>query len=197
MTVVTVSVENGTVHFSAAQKWTWVNQLAWHADGGSIYSSDVSGSGDSDLFLTDARGGNPKRLTSDSGFNNFPSVTPDGRYIVFSRLPAKAPPSIWRMDIDGANQKQLTDKFDLDPHVSPDGQWFVYESWSGKLTLWKMPVEGGQPVHLTETRSWLGLFSPDGKLILAFQSKRTCPCESLFSRRLAGSPSRHSRLPRA
>jgi Tol biopolymer transport system component len=46
--------------------------------------------------------------------------------------------------------------------VSPDGQWVVYVSERG---LWKIPIDGGDPVRLTEKLTSTPVFSPDGKLL--------------------------------
>lgn len=137
--------------------------LTWTPDSRIIYLSNASGG--VDLFLTDSRGSNPKQLTANSATNRFPSVTPDGRFIVFTSDRA-GPPNIWRMDLDGGNQKQLTDGFfDNSPHVSPDGGWIVYQSYSGKPILRKIGIDGGQPVQLTDYISARPVFSPDGKQI--------------------------------
>jgi eukaryotic-like serine/threonine-protein kinase len=137
--------------------------LAWTPDGRIVYKADVNDS--LNFFLIDARGGNPKQLTADIKTNRYPSVTRDGRYIVFmSDRNGRA--NIWRMDSDGGNQKQLTDgSFDLFPYVSPDGQWIVYQSWSGKNALRKIPIDGGQPIQLTDYISSRPAVSPDGKQI--------------------------------
>jgi TolB protein len=119
-----------------------------------------------ELYLVDSRGGKPKQLTFYSGFQGGPSVSPDGRYIVF-RSDQTVKPHIWRMDIDGGNPKQLTDGYA--PHVSPDSQWvaYVYTS-SGSDTIWKVSIDGGQPVQLSDKETNSPLFSPDGKQIACF-----------------------------
>jgi Tol biopolymer transport system component len=42
----------------------------------------------------------------------------------------------------------------------------VYESFqSGKSAIWKVSIDGGDPVRLTEAHSWWPTVSPDGKWI--------------------------------
>ncbi len=74
------------------------------------------------------------------------------------------------MDLDGGNLKQLTNgKTNLFPDVSPDGQWVVYASMnSGKLTLWKVSIDGGDPVQLNDIMANLPTISPDGKEVASF-----------------------------
>jgi eukaryotic-like serine/threonine-protein kinase len=136
---------------------------SWTPDGNLVYSSNMAGS--FDLYLTDARGGNPKQLTANAGANGQPSISPDGRYIIFSS-DRSGGSHIWRMDVDGGNQKQLTAKSDLSPDCSPDGRWVVYSSSANKDTIWKVGIDGGPPQQLTEKLSFSPAISPDGKQIV-------------------------------
>src|SRR5438128_2058410 len=70
------------------------------------------------------------------------------------------------MDSDGANARQLTFKqYDEDPNISPDGQWIAYMSCMNKCTVWKVGIEGGSPMQVTDKYSESPTFSPDGKQI--------------------------------
>ncbi len=69
-----------------------------------------------------------KQLTFDSGRNSLPTVSRDGRYIIYvsNRMGTR---NIWRMDIDGGNKKQLTHgSDDVSPQFTPDNQWVIYTS---------------------------------------------------------------------
>jgi Tol biopolymer transport system component len=95
-----------------------------------------------------------------------PVVTPDGRYIVFvSERTGNS--HIWRMDIDGADLKQLTrDKNNYHPSLSPDGRWVVYTSLaSGNPSLWKVSIDGDEPKQLSAASAFRSSVSPDGKWI--------------------------------
>jgi len=132
----------------------------WTPDGKLAY---IRGLGDSqDIYLIDPHGGSPKRLTSNNKTNRSPRVSLDGRYVVYTSFQAGSP-SIWRMDIDGSNPKQLTTQFSLNPSISPNGQEVIYEVGVDTLRVWKVGMDGGQPVQLTDQESRLPLFSPDGK----------------------------------
>ena len=71
------------------------------------------------------------------------------------------------MGLDGGNPQKLTSGAGEEfPSCSPDGQWVVYTSTaSNKFTLWKVSIEGGDPLQLTEKLSQWPAISPDGKLI--------------------------------
>ena len=140
--------------------------LRWAADGTLIYS--LNNSADVGLWRVDADGEGRRPLAADAELTNTsPSVTPDGRYIVFTSSRGGAP-HIWRANIDGSNPKQLTDgPGEGWPACSPDGRWVVYNSFAaaGPQSIWKVPIEGGEPVQVTQMISSLPAFSPDGKLL--------------------------------
>jgi serine/threonine protein kinase/Tol biopolymer transport system component len=135
--------------------------LTWTPDGRIVYVSEASSS--RDIWIVDASGTNQKQLTIDSHENGSPSVTPDGRYIVFQSNRTGAA-HIWRMDVDGGNQKQLTfGAIEGSPNCSPDSKWVVYNA--PKSTVWKASIEGGDPVQITDIACLTPAVSPDGRLI--------------------------------
>lgn len=141
-------------------------EMSWTPDGGIVYASTAGGNWD--LFLSNISGQGPKRLTTAELADQFPVVTADGRYVVFmsDRL---GPPHIWRMDIDGSNQTQLTHEgYNLRPQISPDGQTAFFESSLGKAwSIWKVPIAGGQPQPLNDIFTTYPSISPNGKIIAA------------------------------
>jgi eukaryotic-like serine/threonine-protein kinase len=151
------------------------NGIAWTPDGRIVYSSHASGN--LDIWIMDAEGGNQTQLTNDPRMDYTPTVSPDGRYIVFVSHRAGFP-SLWRMNIDGGNLLQLTDgPEDYNPQISPDGRWIVFDSWrswlsGGRRALWKMPIDGGDPVQLTDRDTLSSDISPDGELIACFSKEQ-------------------------
>ncbi len=145
------------------QGWSFSGEPSWTPDGKLVYSSNMGGG--SDLYLMDARGGTPKQLTANAGANGQPTISPDGRYIIFSSDRTGAP-HLWRMEVATGNQKQLTDNPDVSPDCSPDSRWVVYSSSANKETIWKVGIDGGQPRQLTEKLSFSPAISPDGKQIV-------------------------------
>ncbi|HVG39384.1 MAG TPA: protein kinase [Pyrinomonadaceae bacterium] len=153
---------------SGLNKYDGVYDLSWTPDGKIVYESTASG--DEDIWVIDADGNNPKQLTEKAGVNLFPSVSPDGKYVVFTSTRAGGNTNIWRMNADGTDQKQLTSgQIELFPSVSSDGRWVVYMSnVSGQRTVWKVSIDGGQPVQLIASPSWRPVVSPDNKWVAAY-----------------------------
>ncbi len=138
------------------------NGLAIMPDGRILYT--VFGGGRSDLFVVNADGSNQRQLTSNAALNAQPSATADGQYIVFVSTRSGSP-HIWRMNTDGTNLKQITNGIaEVNPLVTPDSQWVVYQN-IGDLGLWRIPIDGGTPVHIMNKLASQQAISPDGKTI--------------------------------
>jgi Tol biopolymer transport system component len=148
------------------------DQLTLAPDGRIVYISNAGGG--ADIYLMDADGKNSRQLTADAGVNVFPSVSPDGRYLVFdsNRGGNQAVFNVWRADLDGTNLRQLTQgEGEYFPVCSADGKWVVYSPLqsNSQLSMWKMPIDGGDAVRIIDRIAVKPAVSPDGKWI-AFQT---------------------------
>jgi Tol biopolymer transport system component len=153
---------------SGASKYEGLG-VAWTPDGKVVYYSET---GTSSLWIRDSDGHRPRQLTASNNYDSQPVVAPDGRTIVFvSDRSGKH--DLWRIDEDGGGLKQLTrGDSDRDPQISPDGKWVVYVSLSaraGRTTLWKIRLEGGEPVEVSQRDAGAPGISTDGRRI-AFPS---------------------------
>ncbi|MDQ3804808.1 MAG: LpqB family beta-propeller domain-containing protein [Acidobacteriota bacterium] len=140
--------------------------LSWTPDGRVLFASDASGN--ADIWEMAADGGDHAQLTAGAGRNYGPVSTPDGRHVLFhSNRSGKW--QVWRMGRDGSNPLRLTrdDGNSNWPAVTPDGRWVIYErTGEGSLTnLYKIPLEGGDPVRLTRQLSVRPAVSPDGRWV--------------------------------
>lgn len=142
--------------------------VAWTPDGKIVYASRTGENWD--IWTINGDGSENRQLTADAFIDQQPSVSPDGRYVVFQSNRSGSR-NIWRIDADGNNQKQLTDGnfVDESPVCSPDGRFVIFTSMrSGTSAIWKVGIDGGAPVQLTNHPSQLPLIAPDGKLISYF-----------------------------
>ncbi|HEU5237877.1 MAG TPA: DPP IV N-terminal domain-containing protein [Pyrinomonadaceae bacterium] len=141
-------------------------KLAWLPDGRIVY--DYASRVGSDLWIAKPDGTDPKQLIFNAGFNDWPAVSPDGTTIVF-QSDRSGSQHLWRMNSDGSNQTQLTNGYaERNAAISSDGKWVYYNS-STENSLWKVALDGGEPVKLTDDYSAYPSVSPDGKLLATFR----------------------------
>jgi TolB protein len=135
--------------------------------------------GNPELFITDASGQRPKRLTYSNGANTSPSWNPKtGQQVAFVSDRGGIP-QLYTMNADGSSQAKvdLPDMgYVIDPAWSPNGQLLAF-SWrrpNGNYDLYVMEIVTRQLVELTrdvgrnERPSW----ASDGRH-LVFESTRT------------------------
>jgi Tol biopolymer transport system component len=152
---------------SGARTGDGLGGMTWTPDGRIVYVSRAGGH--QDLWIVDADGGNPKQLTADSYLESTPSVTPDGRTVVFvSERDLK--PHVWRLDLDGGTATQLTrGDGEYLPQLSADGSsvYFMINDPASAVRafLWRVPIRGGEPEKVSEKGVNALTISPDGKLI--------------------------------
>ena len=141
------------------------DKVAWTPDGKIVYASRTGENWD--IWIANREGLENKQLTADAFIDQQPSVTEDGRYVVFQSNRSGSR-NIWRIDIDGSNPKQLTEGSFVDafPVGSPDGRFVAFMSLrAGTWTIWRVGIDGGTPVQLTNQPSEFPIVSPDGKQI--------------------------------
>ncbi len=139
--------------------------VAWLPDGRIIYASDENGN--HDIWVMDERGSAVRQLTFDDQMDIKPTTDRSGSYIVFISYRAGAA-NIWRMNADGTDHKQLTfGDYEDNPQISPDAQWVVYqrESEALKFQIWRVPLEGGEQVRMSDRTAKHPAISPDGRFI--------------------------------
>lgn len=76
--------------------------------------------------------------------------------------------NIWRMNAeDGSELRQLTfSDGNFYPSCSMDGRWVFYDNQtSAKTTVWKVSIDGGDQVELTDKPSRMPVVSPDNQFI--------------------------------
>jgi TolB protein len=150
---------------------------AWSSDGSKIAFSS-SRSGDPEIWISDASGGSPRKVTAFRG----PDVAPTWNPRTNSQLAwvsgRTGLPQIYTMDQDGSNVERLTDSgYAISPSWAPNGQLLTF-SWNRK---YGPGAPGGQDIYVMDIASkplrWLQLtheagsndfpsWSPDGRHIV-------------------------------
>lgn len=99
-----------------------------------------------------------------------PSVSPDGRHVVYTQDPhhTSGIDDVWAMRADGRHRERLSKgrPDDSDPAYSPDGRRIVF---SRDGTLWIMDAEGRHERRIAHARGGLyhPRFAPDGRSLIA------------------------------
>ncbi|HKP37546.1 MAG TPA: protein kinase [Pyrinomonadaceae bacterium] len=133
----------------------------WTPDGRIVFRSNTGG-GDR-LWIMNADGTGQKALTELGEDAGGAEVSADGRYIFYGSLRSKIR-QIWRMNIDGSDPKQLTDVTSLAfMSLTPDGKWVLYTLYTPGI--WKIPVDGGTPIKISDAAAFGVRVSPDARLL--------------------------------
>ncbi len=130
-----------------------MSRPAWSPDGERIvFSSNQDG--DSELYIIDADGGSPPTaLTANDANDTDPSISADGRLVVFaSDLETPGSQEIFSVSIDGGEMRQLTNASgsSTSPVFSPDGSRITFVSdRGGDGDIWIMDANGQRPFLVT------------------------------------------------
>lgn len=122
-----------------------------------VYTAGSNNAEHLDIYKISRLAGEEIRLTDAPGLDDGSEYSPDGEYIYFNSS-RTGTMQIWRMRPDGSNQEQMTfDEYnDWFPHVSRDGKWLVFISYSSdiraddhpfykRVYIRLMPSKGGKP----------------------------------------------------
>jgi Tol biopolymer transport system component len=127
------------------------------------------------IMVANGDASSTKQLATGFQFIEELRADPLGRFFVFSAA-KDGINRIYRIDVDGANVKQLTsgDGRQIDSSISPDGKAIAYDTVVDgndlqTYSLMRMPVDGGEPVTLTKA-CFLPTYSPDGSMLSCISS---------------------------
>jgi dipeptidyl aminopeptidase/acylaminoacyl peptidase len=110
-----------------------------------------------DVWIVDAAGGTPTRLTTDPADERFVRWSPDGRHLAFAST-RSGYQDIWVIPAAGGPARKLTDRamhvddYRFGPTWSPDGRTIAFVSNRAKWEdddLWVVAADGGAPRQLT------------------------------------------------
>jgi eukaryotic-like serine/threonine-protein kinase len=166
--------------------------LSWTPDGKLVFASNFGGG--FRIWSMNADGSDQKPLTALGDESAYPAVPSVGRYIFFLSLRSKTS-QIWRMDLDGANLKQITnDKGIASASFTPDGGWIIYTMYAPGV--WKISTEGGTPAKVADISTYNSELSPDGRLLAyTFEDPQTKQSQLIVRRFDDGSHVKTFNLP--
>ena len=126
--------------------------------------------GNSEIYIMNADGSDPRRLTDNPAYDGWPTWSPDGSQIAFMSK-RSGNPDIYVMDADGSNIQQLTTHSanDIWPDWSPDGARIAFLSRrDGNFEIYLINADGTDLQRLTNTSSHEDFpnWSPDGERLV-------------------------------
>lgn len=146
-----------------------------------VFMRDIEGIDSYSLWRMNSDGTDLKRLTQKGKRGLYPSLSPDGSKLAFTRMNGGVW-EIYTMNYDGTGLKRVTDfkaqgkvpRWGMHTSWSPDGGQIVYSASFGRsddYEIYLMDADGQNPRQLTDNRQHDKFpdFSPDGRYI-AFNS---------------------------
>jgi TolB protein len=124
------------------------------------------------ICIINADGTGFRRLTTDdTNQHYYPSLSPDGKSVVYAAFRQANIYEIYEMNLATGNVVRLTNKLgNLNaPEISPDGKYISFKTWSpntDKNVLWMMERNGENADKVSQVVGWDPTWSPDGKYIL-------------------------------
>lgn len=151
----------------------------WSPDGERIVF-DSNRTGVNQIFLVDAGGADPIRLTRSDAMNRTPVFSPDGEWIAFQSL-RDGVPAIFVVRPDGSGLRKVTDPPDHEPGAgppaddshprwAPDGESIVFNrnAAEGNAEVFEIDTDGTGLRRLTDwpDHDTYASISPDGRRLL-------------------------------
>jgi eukaryotic-like serine/threonine-protein kinase len=147
--------------------------VAWMSNRELLVGAEINSN--KNLWRVDKETQRAEPLTEGRGSDSDPAASSGGDVIVFSSSRDGGSYHIWRAFKDGRSPQRLTsgNNIEIDPALSPDARWVVFSSdRDGIMKLWRVPVDGGDPVKVSDHPARHPDISPDGRWIVCEYSDR-------------------------
>ncbi|MBA3706355.1 MAG: PD40 domain-containing protein [Bacteroidetes bacterium] len=141
---------------------------------------------DTDIWLLDIKTekdsviiSNPVNITNRKGYDNQPSFSPDGTYILYTSIRDEKQSDIYKYDLTTKTSKQFTNTStsEYSPLVMPDGKnvSVVMVESDSTQRLWEFPIKGGAPELIMKDVDSIGYYCWIATDILAIISASEDP----------------------
>jgi Tol biopolymer transport system component/tRNA A-37 threonylcarbamoyl transferase component Bud32 len=118
----------------------------WSPDGKKVVFSSRAEKNRAEIYLINAQGGPPRRLTHSPADCIAPNWSRDGEWIYFSSSP-NGIQQIWKIPAIGGDPVQITKRGGVFAMESPDRKYIYYSTGRDYASsVWKVPVAGGAEV---------------------------------------------------
>lgn len=149
-----------------------------------------------DIYVANPDGSNPELLIGGEGYDTEATVSPDGRYIVFTST-RTGDLELWRYELETGDLLQLTDELGYDggAFFSRDSQKIVWRASRpegeaadkyrtlladgmvepGNLDVYVADIDGSNVIRVTNMpgANWAPFFHPDGERVLFSSNHHT------------------------
>jgi serine/threonine protein kinase len=159
-------------HVFEKMEFNFVPHASWMPDSRHAVLSFSTGGGQSALWLADLKREKLRRLTASAGAEEDPSVSPDGRRLVFTSTTDDF--DLIELPLDGSKPRTLlaNSRNMYSPSWSPDGDQFLYATdRDGQSEIWSHNVKASLDRPVVTPKEFDGgtttslshpVFSPDG-----------------------------------
>lgn len=128
---------------NGANGWYWQGHVEWSPDGQRL-AVFAGPRNTTEIWVTDADGTDPQRITRRGGNNIDPSWHPDGDRLLFIGCPiflcTPLMYEVYEHDLTTGTERRITDDLsrDHDPYYSPDGSTIAFLRLTGVGALWSV-----------------------------------------------------------
>jgi serine/threonine protein kinase len=151
-------------------------------------------SGQFDIWVADAEGSNPMRLTRGPGRSQgYPGWSPDGQSVVFDSQADDGRVTVWTIHGDGSGLRQVTHGpgDDITPSWSRDPRFIYFVSnRTGRHEVWRVPFAGSPEEQLTREGGSFPFESADSRTLYYKKGGIDAGDAPLMARPTAGGESR-------